>query len=479
MRPLGWRPKPGDVVVRRRRLAELRPVIIPLPLPHPARPGLSSPLTLAYGFGALLLVGTLLLLLPWANHQGGVTPWMTALFTAASAATVTGLTVVDTPTFWTPLGQGVILALILIGGTGWMTLAGFLLMVLGARITLPHRLAFREALGSPALGGIVRLLRNMVLTFLGIQLAAALLLGYLWRQGQGWEWPIALWQGAFHAVSAFNNAGFTILPNSSNFSALHSSLGVLLLFAFLIILGGLSFPVLADLARVRRFSRLHLDTKMVLVGSALLWALGWAVFLAFEARNPDTMGPFPLGEKVVNALFHSVSARTAGFSTVEIGKVAPATAFFLTGLMFIGTASASTGGGIRLNTAGVLVATLLASLRGRRHVTAFGREMGEDQVHRAIALAIIGLALVFFIAFFLTFTERVPFINLLFDTVSGLGTVGLTMGEVPGLSPVGKGLIILTMLAGRIGPLALALALLQREGRPVLYRFAEERVRIG
>ncbi|MBI4233371.1 MAG: Trk family potassium uptake protein [Chloroflexi bacterium] len=465
------------MVVRRPRLSESAPISLKLPLPRvPSKGLLASPSTVFFGVAVLELLGTVLLVLPFATADGHFTAPLVAFFTATSAITVTGLVVVDTSTYWSFWGQLTIMGLIFLGGVGWMTLASFLLVVLGQRITLPQRLAMREPLGVVQIGGVVRMLRNMVLTLVGIQVLGMVVLAL--RFHTAFTWPEAVWLGAFHSVSAFNNAGFTILPRSDNLSALTGDLASLGVFSGLIILGGLSFGVMAELVRVRRFSRFSLDTKLVLVGSLLLWLLGALVVFAFESGNPATLGRLPLGEKVGNAVFLSVSARTAGFSTFPFGGMELASMFFITGLMFIGTASASTGGGIRLNTMGVLVATVLASIRGRGEVTAFKREISQEQVHRALAVGLLGITLVFFAAFFLTFIERRGFIDLLFETVSAFGTVGLSTGVTPHLHLAGKLLISFTMLLGRLGPLALALAVAQRE-RPALYRFARERVKIG
>jgi trk system potassium uptake protein TrkH len=477
-----WRPRPGDVVVRRPRLAQLRPVIVPVPLTLPKVPSqrLASPLTVVYGFLLLVLVGTGLLLLPWANHTGQPTPFMTALFTAASAATVTGLTVVDTATYWTPFGQGVLWALILVGGLGWMTLATFLLLVLGQRLSLPHQLAMQQPLGLQQVGRVIQVMQRTVLTFLAIQVVGSLLLVWRFRELlPDAPWPTVVWQGLFHGVSAFNNAGFAILPHSRNLERLTLDLPSLVIVMALIIAGGLSYPVLEDLVRVRRWGRLALDTKMVLVASLVLWIAGALVVLGFEYAHPTTLGSLPVWGKGVNALFFSVSARTAGFTTVDFQGMAQATFFFIVALMFIGTASASTGGGIRINALGVLVATVVASLRGQQYVNAFGREIPAPVVYRAMAVASLGLAIVFVAAFLLTFIEKHgDFLRFLFEVVSAFGTVGLSTGVTPDLSVAGKMVIILTMLVGRLGPLGLALALVPRE-RPAALRFAAEPVRIA
>ena len=476
-----WQPRPGDRIVRRPRPRETLSRRFRVSLPRLPSRGYASPLTLIAGLLFLVTWGTALLLFPFANTTGDWTPPMLAFFTATSAVTVTGLVVVDTPVYWSIGGQAVILALILVGGLGWMTMAGFILILLGQRITLPQRLAFQESVGATQIGGVLPLVRNMVGTALGVQLVGAVVLALRFREDLGWGWAQAAWHGLFQAVSGFNNAGFTTIQGSASLEALQGDAVALGVMAVLIVLGGLSFAVIADLTRVRRFSRFSLDSKIVIVSSLVLWALGIIVVFVFEYGNEQTLGPMSVPMKLMNATFQSVTARAAGFSTVSFGVVAPATAVFVMGLMFIGTASASAGGGIRLNTLGVVVATIVASIGGREQVSAFNREIAPSQTHRAVTVTTMAVALVFLVAFVLSFTEGggVSFIALLFEAVSAVGTVGLSAGITPDLGMVGKLLIIITMVVGRLGPLTLALALMQREQQTSLYRYARERVRIG
>jgi trk system potassium uptake protein TrkH len=422
-----------------------------------------------------------LLLFPFANTTGEWTPFMVSLFTATSAATVTGLIVVDTPVYWSTTGQAIIWVLILVGGLGWMTMAGFIYILLGQRITLTQRMAFRESLGTTRIGGIPRTIRNLMVTALLLQLVGGVLLAIKFQNTFDWGWPRAIWHGLFHAVSGFNNAGFTTIPNSDSLSVFQQDLFTLGVMAVLIMLGGLSFAVMAELARVKRFSRFSLDTKIIVVASVMLWVLGAVIVFTLEYDNSSTLGPMSFGQKIVHSVFESITARAAGFSTIGTGLLGPATLFFIIGLMFIGTASASAGGGIRLNTLGVVVATIFSSIRGNDHVNAYGREIPSSQVHRAITVVALGILFVFVVAFVLTGTEhgQARFISLLFETVSAVGTVGLSTGITADLSTVGRLLIIVTMVVGRIGPLALGLALVHHEGRTPHYRYPHERVRIG
>ena len=471
-----WRPRPGDRVVRHPREEEIKPLHIAAARPRVPPKNFGSPYMLMGGFAFLIVVGTLLLLLPFANTNGEVTPFMDALFTATSAVTVTGLVVVDTPTYWSFSGQLIIMVLIFAGGLGIMTSATLFLIIIGQRITLANRLLMRESLGVHQLGGLIRLTLRIVLVVVSIQLIGFLIL-LLSLMG---EYPLttALWQSAFHAISGFNNAGFVIFPDSQSLDAFWRDYTFLVPMTILIILGTLSFSVLLDIFGYRRFNRYTLDTKMVVVVTTLLLLLGGVVIFAAEYANPATFGPMPVVDKVLTAFFHSASGRTAGFTTVDFGDMEQHSNFFITGLMFIGGASASTAGGIKVNTIAVLMAAVLSSIAGKTHATAFGREVAQPQIYRALTVLVLGLAMVFAVSFFLTITEGLPLIQILFETVSAFATVGLSTGITQELSPVGRLIIILTMYLGRIGPLTLALVLAQRE-KTAPYRYAEERVKIG
>ena len=431
-------------------------------------------------FLLLIVIGTAVLILPFSSAHGGITPFLTALFTATSAVTVTGLVLEESATYWSPFGHIVLWTLILVGGMGWLTLAGFLLVILGQKINLRQRLALREPLGTTQIGGIMRLVRNTMLSFLVLQVMGAIVLTFQFHTYFDWSWIQAVSYGIFHAVSGFTNAGFTILPESESLSQFSGDLTVLAVMGLLILLGGLSFPVMSDFIHTRRFVHFSLDTKIVLLGSLFLWFLGSLVVFVMEFNNPSTLGPMGLLDQVVSAVFHSVSARSGGFSAVEVGALMPVTAFFVIGLMFVGSASASVGGGIRINTLGVLVATVWAAVRGRRNVTMFRREIDPSQVQRAVAVsACAGIVVVLFV-FVLSLTERhQDFTDLFFEVVSAIGTVGLSRGVTPELSVIGKLLIISAMVLGRIGPLMFALALARRVQKVPLFRNPREQVRMG
>ena len=296
--------------------------------------------------------------------------------------------------------------------------------------------------------------------------------------GQGQSY----WYSLFLSVSSFNNAGFNIIPEaaSGNAARFVSNPVVLLTMTAMIALGGLGWVMMVDVWRRRRFARFSLDTKLLIVASLGLWALGGAILALSEFINTDTMGTMGWTDRVINTLFLTVSGRTAGFSTIDFGQVADATGMTFTALMYIGGAPGSVAGGIKVVTFAVLISAVISSLKSRPHAEAFGREIPQPQVYRALSVAVLGVVIIFVAAMALiTLEPEARFLSLVFDFVSALGTVGATTGIVPSLSLPSQAIFMIAMFAGRMGPLILALALAPKEDEVVMYRFAQERVRIG
>jgi len=465
--------KPGIKVFRIPRVKPWR-IILPI-FPQP-KPGGIPTVVLIYGFIGLIAVGTLLLTLPISSKTGQITPPVNALFTATSAVCVTGLAVVDTGTYWSYFGQGVLIALIQIGGFGFMTSATIFLLVLGHRIGLRERLLIGESMGIPQPGGLIRLVRRMAFFTILVELLGAALL-YI-RFSAGNHPGLAAWKSIFHAVSAFNNCGLDLFSNFRSLMGYQGDTLVILVTAALIILGGISFMVVADLVTTRRLARLSLNSKIVLTTTLLLLVVGTIVILLTEYFNSATLGTLPFPQKMLNAFFMSVTPRTAGFSTVDVGKLGTYTLHFIIILMFIGGATGSTAGGIKVNTFGMLMLTIWSSIQGMEHARAFGREFTTTQVYRALAVLMLSLGIVAVATFALTVTEQHIHLSLLFETVSAFGTVGLSTGITPFLSTAGRLIVTITMFVGRLGPLTIALSLLQRL-QPSTYRQPEEAIRIG
>ena len=472
----GWSRRLGDRVVRHPRQEELTPLHIPMPPLRQPGARFETPLILLFGVGSLVAIGTFLLWLPWFNTTGRFAPFLTALFTATSAGTDTGLTIVDTATFWNPAGKAIILALILVGGMAIMSATTFLLVTITQRISLANQIIMREFTGVSQLGGLARLAAQVASVALILQFLGFLLL--LWRFLPIFDLGEAAWYALFHSVSAFNSAGFAILPHSDSLARFQREPWILGILGVLVMLGGISYSVMADVVRRRRFKRFTLDARLVLVVSLILWVVGALVMFLSEFNNEDTLRALPLGDRAANSVFMAVSNRTAGFATIDYSLTEIHTNLFITGLMFVGGASGSVTGGIKVNTLAVLLVAVFTSVRGRSQASVFGREIPPDQIQRALAVAFLGISFVFTVAFFLTMTEKLPFDRLLFETVSAFGTVGLTAGVTPVLSSWGQTVIAITMFVGDIGPLTFALALAQRQ-QHAIFRYSQERVRIG
>ena len=420
-----------------------------------------------------------MLLMPFSHHGSGMTPFIDALFTATSAATVTGLVIQDTATYWTRIGQVFILGLIFVGGLGFMSIATFLLVLFGQRVTLTQRLLMKESFGVDHLGGLARLTIRIVFIAAGVQLVGFVALLTIFALHYDYSLAESIWQSAFHAVSAFNNAGFVALPDTESLSAFHTDKPLLAIISVLILLGSISFWVMVDLVRFRKLSLLTLNTKLVLVMSFTLIVLGSVVFFLSEYNNSHTLGESNILDKAMISIFESISGRTAGFSTVNFSTTQQHTNFFFLGLMFIGGASASVAGGIKVNTLAVVLVAVFSTIRGKNHASAFGREIPQTQVQRAMTIGTVASIFVFLVAFMLIFSEReFAFIDLLFESISAFGTVGLSTGPTAELSHWGHFILISSMFVGRIGPLILGLAMIQRS-KSDLYRYAQERVTIG
>lgn len=430
---------------------------------------------------ALIALGTALLALPAAAGRERLS-LVDAAFTSTSAVCVTGLIVVDTPRELSLFGQIVVLALIQLGGLGYMTLTTVVAVAMGRRLTVQERLALHEALNTETLEGLGRFALAVLKLTLVFELTGAALLALWWWHDLG---PgRAAYFGLFHAVSAFNNAGFALF--SDNLAGFRGDWLVNLVVCGLIVCGGLGFVVLRELRHARglRFDRLSAHTRLVLVLTAVL-IVGAAVTLFFlEGRNGATLAGLPLHERLLASIFQAVSPRTAGFNTIDIGAMAPASLFLLIILMFIGASPGGTGGGVKTTTFGITVAALWAIVRGRDEATIFHRRIPRDGVTRAFFISLIAFLALNTIAGLLLVIEGRQLLPTLFETTSAFGTVGLSMGEGGPLSLAGhfsasgKLLLMAMMLAGRVGPLTLAVAL--AGGRtPPRVRYPEGRFLVG
>lgn len=424
----------------------------------------------------VILTGSFLLMLPQAT-RGEELSYLDALFTATSAVCVTGLVVVDTGTFYTPFGQAVIMALIFIGSVGFMTMATAIFIFLGRRISLRDRLIVKEALNRESLTGVAALVKSVVGMALIFNLAGAALLSLRFVPEMGLAKGI--FHALFHAVSAFGNAGFDLFGNFQSLSGRPADYLVNGTIMVLFIMGGLGFTVILELARYLRCpGRLSLHSKMVVVISALLLFLGTLMILALERGNPETLGGLSPAGKIFAALFTAATPRTAGFNVVDTASLGQPAMVLLMALMFIGASPASTGGGVKTTTFGVVLVAFWAMVRGRQEPVIFLRRIAFDQVFKAVAVIWAAAFLVFTATFLLTIFEEKPLIDLLFETFSAFGTVGLSTGITPELSDASKLVLIVTMLCGRLGPLTMFFALTQRRQDELLH-YPEEKLMIG
>ncbi|RLJ70650.1 trk system potassium uptake protein TrkH [Hydrogenivirga caldilitoris] len=427
------------------------------------KPGPPQAVLLSYV--ALIAVGVLLfMLLPTTKAK--VSP-IDALFTVTSAVTVTGLTVINTETQLTDTGKWLILSLIQIGGLGYMTLTTFLLITFRRKIGVKERLILSESLNYPGVYGLVRFLKRVVLFVFIIEAAGCLLLYIHWVPSMGITG--AAFPAFFHSVSAFNNAGFSLFTD--NLIPFRGDLYVNLVISALIFLGGIGFFVIHDiyLLFTKRTERLSTHTKLVLSLSIMLVVFGWLGLILTEFAHYNGIWSLNWKERLLSTLFLSVSSRTAGFNTVDIGSLSESSLFLLTILMFIGASPGSTGGGIKTTTFSVILLSVLSYVRGRSEVVVFNRSIPQDLIHRAMVVMALAFTYIAFVNLLIDRIEEKDFLSTLFEVVSAFATVGLSVGGGEGLSfsaqfsSFSKILIVLSMIVGRVGIVSFALALVGRE----------------
>jgi trk system potassium uptake protein len=432
----------------------------------------------ALGFAGMILVLTALLMLPVAHEAGQGTSFREALFTATSAVCVTGLIVVDTPTHWSTFGEVVIVSGIQVGGFGFMTSASLLGVLVARRLGLRTRVLAAAETRSLGLGDVRRVIRGVVLISLTVEAAVAVLLALRFWLGHGMVAGRAAYHGVFHAVSAFNNAGFALYTD--NLIGYATDPLVCLPIAAAVVLGGIGFPVILELRReLRTPRRWSLHTKTTLLGTALLLAGGTGLVTAFEWRNPGTLGPLGAAEKLLVGFFQGgVQPRTAGFNSLDYAQVHETSLLVTDALMFIGGGSAGTAGGIKVTTFMLLLFAILAEVRGDPTVDAFGRQVPAAVLRQALSVALLGVALVAVGTLALLGVSGLDLDRVLFEAVSAFATVGLSTGITAQLPPAGQYILVGLMFVGRIGPITFASALALRQSRK-LFRHPEERAIVG
>ena len=445
------------------------------------RRGLNATRVVAISFALIILAGALLLTLPVASRDGESAGFFTGLFTATSATCVTGLILADTWIQWSFFGQVVVLAMIQLGGLGFMTVLTLVSFALHRRIGLSERLVMVSTFNLNDLDGVVRVVRHALMgTFLLEGIGAVVL---AWRMIPEFGVLGGVWRGIFHSVSAFCNAGFDLL--GGRFGAFSSVAGynddpvVLLTIAALIAIGGLGFFVWEDILRSRSFHRLSPYSKLVLAMTTLLIVGGAAFFLVEEYANPAVFGKMPLGQKIYNSIFQSVTLRTAGFDSIGQGNLSDSSKAFSSIWMLIGGSSGSTAGGMKTVTVAVLLLTLRARLTGKEQVTFRGRTVPNGQVLNAMTLVLL-MGLIFLVSSMVISTlEGLPYVDCAFEVASAMGTVGLTTGITPSLTRISQSILILLMYTGRVGLLSFSFVLAVRHGRPAKLKYPEMNVMVG
>lgn len=465
-------PSTGQFRFRMPRVRDLKLIIR---IPRPTTP-LSSTFLLAYLFAAFIIFGTLILILPVSSASGDFTHPIDALFTATSAVCVTGLTVLETAGYWSTFGHAVLLVLFQVGGLGFIIGATLLLLAIGGRFGLKERLVMSESLGVDRLGGVLGIAAKIVVFALVTEVIGALLLYFYWASSG--DTSITFWTALFHTISAFNNCGMDIFRNSSSLSAYGGDAVVLLVTILMIFLGSTGYFIIADIARKRQWAKLAFETKIVLATTGVIIASGTLFYLVAEFSNPATLGPLGFFQKVLGAFFQSITTRTAGFSAFDMGSLSQIALFFTIILMCIGGAAGSVAGGVKVNTIGIIGITIINMFKGKDNIDAFGRQITRQTIYRALALLAIYLAAAGFIVTLLFITENFPIDNIIFETFSALGTVGLSTGITPDLSIAGKIIIIFTMFLGRLGPIALMAFLVHRK-QPETMEYPYESIRLG
>lgn len=435
---------------------------------------LSSFQIIILGFAGVIVLGALLLMLPISTQNGAVTPFSKTLFTATSAVCVTGLVVFDTASYWSGFGQLIILIMIQIGGLGVISVASFLSMLAGRKISLMQRQTMQNALSAPQMGGIVKLTRFIFLVSFAIEGIGALLLMPVFMTKYGIR---GIWMAVFHSVSAFCNAGFDLMGNQTGqYSSLTSFAGsgyVTLVICLLIMIGGIGFLTWKDIAvKKTRFKEYSMQTKVILVTTAILIVIP-AVFFFFSDFAKE-----PLKDRICMSVFQAVTPRTAGFNTADLNKMSDAGRSVMMLLMLIGGSPGSTAGGMKTTTIAVLFANAIAVFRKRQNANCYGRRIDDSTVKNASAILFMYVFFSMLSAIIISITDGIPMQMGMFETFSAIGTVGLTLGITPTLSAVSRFLLILLMFFGRVGGLTIIYAAFSQKDASTL-KYPMENITVG
>ncbi|EGJ33114.1 MULTISPECIES: TrkH family potassium uptake protein [Moorena] len=444
---------------------------------------MTIPRTICLGFLSVIAIGTILLMMPFAASEGTWTHPMVALFTSTSAVCVTGLVVVDTGSYFSFWGQLIVLALFQIGGLGYMTTTTFLILILGRKFKLKQKIAIQQALDRQGLQDSAALIRSIIATAIIFEITGIFLLLLVFVPDYGLYQ--GFWLAIFHSVSAWNNAGFSLFPDS--LTSYQSSLLLNLVITALIICGGIGQQVIFEfylwlrdrILRRRQSLEFSLNFKVVTSTTIFLLIVGTIAFLFIEFNNDNTLGASTLSDKFIKAWFQSVTTRTAGFNTIDLGKMTTAGLFITITMMFFGASPGGTGGGIKTTTVRVLVSSTQAILQGKEDVYLYKRQVPIELILKAIGVLVGSCATVIISTLLISLAEpTLDFIQILFEVVSAFATVGLSTGITPDVSTWAKLVLIGTMYIGRVGVLLLMASLLG-EPRPSAVQYPEENLLVG
>ncbi|WP_231618094.1 MULTISPECIES: TrkH family potassium uptake protein [unclassified Fictibacillus] len=425
---------------------------------------LNPPQFLALLFLFLIFVGTCLLKLPIAHEK--TLSWVDAFFIATSAATVTGLATVDPGSTFTLFGEIVILFLIQVGGLGVMSFASLVVIMMGRKISIKQRVLMQEALNQPSIGGVIRLVRNLFVFSISIQIIAIFFLSL--RLVPDFGVSKGIYYSIFHVISAYNNAGFSLW--SDGLMGYVGDPMVNIVISFLFITGGIGFTVLVDIWVSRSWKKLSLHTRVMLLSTLIINIVAILFFYLFEFNNPKTIGMLSGAEQFWASYFQGVTPRTAGFNSIDMTAINPDTSLLMILLMFVGAGSTSTGGGIKLTTFVVIIFTVAAFLKGKESTVVMKRTIRNAVVYRALAITTISILFIFAALFIITYVQKdVSFMVIVFEVVSAFGTVGLSMGLTPDLTVIGKIVICVVMVFGKLGPLTLAFSLAKQTKDNIRY----------
>lgn len=432
---------------------------------------------IAFGFTLTILIGGFLLWLPVSQNAGQDVPFIDCLFVATSAGTVTGLSTINIPESFNLLGQIILMFLIQIGGLGFMTVALVMLSVTGRKIGIRQRIIIQEMFNLDSPGGTIRLVRHIILSTLVLEFIGMTLIALDLYIQYGYKGMKSIYYGLFHAVSAFNNAGFSLWGD--NLISFQQDTTFILTISALLMIGGLGFTVLADITENRRFRKISLHSKLMLLSLLVINGIGTVLMMGFEwLSNLGTLQDKSFFEALHITFFQVVTTRTAGFQTIDLTTMVPLSIGLMMILMYIGAGSASTGSGIKVTTAAVILKNVFTYLRGQRETVLMRRTVMPQAIQKAYAIAVFSLLFIAVVTTILALTQPdIPFIALFFETVSAFGTVGLSLNITPELNSIGKGLIMFMMLLGRVGSLTILFMFATQHDRAI--RYPKENMLIG